>query len=173
MDITTTAADSSDDLYFGLAVYRELMSATYPAISTHGGAIWRIDGPGFYGAAAEGPAITSSVGALGAEGAYFSGRGGEFIHVTTDEGVHWWTTTFVDGVTTPAPTMGPFVLLRSARALGEGLHFKPSSTHRRTREGRGPFSVSSAMCGFRSRVCVPAWCRSVAPESYGGGAGSA
>jgi len=91
------AADS-DRVHFGLAVYRGLMGATYPAISTDGGAIWRIDGPRFYVAAAQAPNVTSSVGALGPHGAYFWGQGGNFVKITTDEGVHWWTTGFAAGV---------------------------------------------------------------------------
>lgn len=111
-----TTADSSR-LHFGLAVYRNLMSATYPAISTDSGAIWRIDGPRFYVAAAQAPNATSSVGALGPRGAYFWGQSGNFVKVTTDEGVHWWVTGFAAGVYKVSRTRG---ILRTV-ALGNQL----------------------------------------------------
>ena len=111
--IVATAADSNRVL-FGLAVYRDLMSATYPAISTDGGAIWRIDGPRFYVAAAQAPNVTSSVGALGPHGAYFWGQGGNVVKITTDEGVHWWITGFAAGVYKVSATRG----ILSTVALG-------------------------------------------------------
>ena len=104
-DIVATAADGNR-VIFGLAVYRDLMAATYPAISTDGGAIWRIDGPRFYVAAAQAPNVTSSVGALGPHGAYFWGQGGNFVDITTDEGVHWWITGFAAGVYKVSATGG-------------------------------------------------------------------
>jgi len=104
-DIVATAADSQKVL-FGLAVYQEFMGATYPAISTDGGAIWRIDGPRFYVAAAQAASITSSVGGLGPHGAYFWGPGGNSVKVTTDEGVHWWITGFAAGVYKVSATHG-------------------------------------------------------------------
>jgi hypothetical protein len=112
-DIVATAADSSR-LHFGLAVYRDLMSATYPAISNDGGATWRIDGPLFYVAAAQGPNTTSSVGSLGPHGAYFWGQGGNFVKLTTDEGAHWWVSGFAAGVDEVRRTHG---ILRAV-ALG-------------------------------------------------------
>ena len=112
-DIVATAADGNR-VVFGLAVYRDLMAATYPAISTDGGAIWRIDGPRFYVAAAQAPNVTSSVGALDPHGAYFWGQGGNFVRITTDEGVHWWVTGFAAGVYKVSATGG---ILRTV-ALG-------------------------------------------------------
>jgi len=96
-DVVATAADGHGIL-FGLSVYRDLREATYPALSTDGGATWRIDGPLFYVAAADGPAFTSRVGALGAHGAYFWGQGGNAVKVTLDEGLHWWIAGFGTGV---------------------------------------------------------------------------
>jgi hypothetical protein len=83
---------------FGLAVYQDLMHATYPTISTDGGAIWRIDGPCFYVAAAQAASVTSSVGAIDPDGAYFWGRTGNSVEITTDKGARWWTIGFPDGV---------------------------------------------------------------------------
>ena len=59
---------------------------------------WRIDGPRFYVAAADGPDVTSSVGALGPDGAFFWGEGGDVVKITTDGGLRWSATGFGDGV---------------------------------------------------------------------------
>lgn len=104
-DIVATAADSQR-VVFGLAVYRVLMGATYPAISTDHGATWRIDGPRFYVAAAQAASVTGDVGALGPHGAYFWGQGGNSVEVTTDEGAHWWITGFAAGVYKVSATRG-------------------------------------------------------------------
>ena len=94
-----TTAANGDGVLFGLAVYPpNLGSATYPALSTDGGDTWRIDGPVFWIAGADAPAVTSSVGALGLHGAYFWGQGGNAVKVTTDEGQHWRLTGFGAGV---------------------------------------------------------------------------
>ena len=115
-DVVATAADSRRVL-FGLAVYRDFTGATYPAISSDGGAIWRIDGPRFYVAAAQAASVTSHVGALGPHGAYFWGPGGNSVKVTTDEGIHWWITGFAAGVDKVSSTRGT---LRTV-ALGNQL----------------------------------------------------
>jgi hypothetical protein len=91
-------ANNGNEIRFGLAVYPNLMEATYPALSSDGGATWRVDGPLFWIAAADGAAITADVGGLGSEGAYFWGQGGNFVKVTTDEGAQWWLTGFAAGV---------------------------------------------------------------------------
>lgn len=98
-EIKLTAMDSTQ-LHFGLANIGPGVSppSTYPAISTDGGATWKIDGPEFWVAAADGPEVVSSGGALGSEGAYFWGQGGNVVHVTTDEGLEWWTSGFPAGV---------------------------------------------------------------------------
>lgn len=83
---------------FALADYRDPVPSTYPALSTDGGSTWRVAGPLFWVAAADGPAVTNSVGAFGPEGAYFWGEGGNAVKVTTDEGAHWWTAGFGAGV---------------------------------------------------------------------------
>jgi hypothetical protein len=96
-DIVAAAANG-DGILFGLTLYRDLMEATYPAISTDGGTSWRIDGPLFWVAAADAPNVTSNVGALGSQGAYYWGQGGNFVRVTTDEGHHWSLASFDAGV---------------------------------------------------------------------------
>jgi len=108
------------DIAFGLAVYRGFQGATYPAISTDGGAIWRIDGPRFYVAAAQAANATSNVGALGTSGAYFWGQGGNFVKITTDEGTHWWITGFAAGVFKVSVTHGTLRTIALGNQLQDG-----------------------------------------------------
>lgn len=97
VDVTAIVVDSPG-VSFGLAVFTSLNEATYPAISTDGGASWRIDGPEFYAAAAQAANNTSEVGALPPNGAYVWGQGGNVVRVTTDGGIRWWGTGFAWGV---------------------------------------------------------------------------
>jgi len=112
--VAVTAVDNHR-LRFGLATYPTPPDTTYPAISTDGGSSWRIDGPLFHVAAAQGASVITNVGPLGARGAYFWGRGGNVVWVTTDGGSHWWSTGFSYGVDTVTATHG---VLRAA-ALGD------------------------------------------------------
>ncbi len=115
-DVTVTAVDSHG-LRFGLATYPTPQDTTYPAISTDGGGSWRIDGPLFHVAAAQGASVITNVGPLGSRGAYFWGRGGNVVWVTTDRGSQWWSTGFSYGVHRVSATHG----ILSAAALGNPL----------------------------------------------------
>jgi hypothetical protein len=100
-DVVATAADTHR-LRFGLATYSSAGDASYPAISTDAGRIWRIDGPLFHVDALQGASVITNVGSYGRDGAYYWGRGGNVVWVTTDGGGDWWLTGFaygVDGVT--------------------------------------------------------------------------
>lgn len=114
------AATDNHRLLFGLAVYRDFQYATYPAISTDGGAIWRIDGPRFYVAAAQGASVTGNVGTLGTRGAYFWGQGGNFVKITTDEGTHWSITGFTAGVFKVTNTHGTLRTIALGNQLPDG-----------------------------------------------------
>ncbi|MGE5226096.1 MAG: hypothetical protein ACM3OO_04400 [Planctomycetaceae bacterium] len=87
--IGRTAA-ATNELVFGLADRHQLFGFVFPAISTDGGHTWQLDGPCFYYAAAQGPAATTKIGALGPNWAYAWGRGGNFVKVTHDGGAHWF-----------------------------------------------------------------------------------
>src|SRR5579863_6423917 len=87
-DVITTVA--SNQTVFGLAQLPLVPPATYPVISTDGGKSWHVDGPLFHIDAADGPGTTSSIGALGSDGAYAWGEGGNVVKVTTDGGMQWW-----------------------------------------------------------------------------------
>jgi hypothetical protein len=79
--IGRTAA-ATQQIVFGLADPGPLSSVVYPAISTDGGTTWRLDGPCFYYAAAQGPGATNSIGARAPDWAYAWGWGGVFVRVT-------------------------------------------------------------------------------------------
>ena len=95
-DVTASVSDNRK-LKFGLATFRR-STQTYPAISTNGGATWRVDGPLFHVDALQGASVVASSGVLPPHGAYFWGRGGNLIWTTYDEGAHWWTAAFGAGV---------------------------------------------------------------------------
>ena len=122
-DIVATAADSHQ-LRFGLAVYRSFNAAMYPAISTDGGATWRIDGPQFWVAAAQAGNVTTNVRALGAHGAYFWGQGGNTVKVTNDRGRHWWVTGFAAGVYTVSASHGTLRTVAFGKQVNGGPDFQ-------------------------------------------------
>jgi len=115
-DVVMTAANNRQ-VRFGLATYASAGDATYPAISTDAGNTWRIDGPLLHIDAAQGASVITNVGSLGADGAYYWGRGGNVVWVTTDGGSHWWLTGFSYGVHRVTASHGT---LRTV-ALGEQL----------------------------------------------------
>lgn len=96
-NVVVTAADNRQ-LRFGLATYSSAGDAAYPAISTDAGITWRIDGPLFHVDALQGASVITNLGSLGTDGAFYWGRGGNVVWVTTDGGSHWWLTGFSYGV---------------------------------------------------------------------------
>ena len=100
-DVVMTAADAGQTR-FGLATYWSAGGASYPTISANAGRTWRIDGPLFHIDAAQGASLVTNVDSYDGDGAYYWGRGGNVVWVTTDGGRHWCLTGFaygVDGVT--------------------------------------------------------------------------
>ena len=83
---------------YGLANRGRLTSVAYPAISRDHGRTWRVDGPCFYYAAAQGPSFVSKVGAFSARSAYMWGPFANLIRVTKNGGRTWWETDMPDGV---------------------------------------------------------------------------
>jgi hypothetical protein len=78
---------------FALATTVRLGGQTYPAATTKGGRIWRVDGPIFHIPAAQGALGVGQPGLAGPH-AYFAWGGGEnsVIDMTVDGGRHWWRT---------------------------------------------------------------------------------
>lgn len=81
--------------WFALA---DLNGSVYPAISTDGDNKWRVDGPCFFTSGAGGAAVTSTIGAGGAEFAFAWGQFGNYVKTTSDAGERWWETDFSYGV---------------------------------------------------------------------------
>jgi hypothetical protein len=77
---------------YGLADRGRVFGTVYPAISRDDGRTWRVDGPCFYYAAAQGANVASNVGATSRRSAFVWGRFGSFVRVTRDGGRHWWET---------------------------------------------------------------------------------
>lgn len=108
-------AKADRNLLFGLAVYRQLSDATYPASSTDGGSTWHIDGPLLWTGTA-GPS-NGHIGALDTHGAFFWLQDGNLVVVTSDDGKHWWLTGFASGVHEVKQSHGTL----QAVALGDRL----------------------------------------------------
>jgi hypothetical protein len=87
-----------DGVVYALADRGRLVSVAYPAISRDDGRTWRVDGPCFYYAAAQGPSYVSKVGAFSARSAYMWGPFANLIRVTRNGGRTWWQTDMPDGV---------------------------------------------------------------------------
>ncbi len=92
----------------------------YPAISTDAGIIWRIDGPLFHVDALQGASVITNVGSLGTDGAYYWGRGGNVVWVTTDGGSRWWLTGFSYGVNRVTASHGTLRTIALGRQLKGG-----------------------------------------------------
>jgi hypothetical protein len=73
-----------------------ISDVTYPAATTDGGKIWRIDGPAFHIPAANAPAVVTLSGA-GSPDTYFAfpgPGGGQLVDVTADGGKDWYDASF-------------------------------------------------------------------------------
>jgi hypothetical protein len=75
---------------YGLAFVN---SQVYPVITTDGGRSWSVDGPIFYIAAADAPAVVSQIGNALPSTVFVWGNAGHVV-VSTDGGDHWWSTNF-------------------------------------------------------------------------------
>lgn len=99
----------------GLADRGALFGSVYPALSGDRGVRWKIDGPRFASAAADGANTTDHLAALNRTTLMAWGDGGVFVKTTTDRGKHWYEADFTSGVK-GAATHGRRLFVR---ALGE------------------------------------------------------
>jgi hypothetical protein len=91
-------AAATSSVTFALADRGQFFGAVYPAISRDAGRTWRVDGPCFYYSAAQGPNVTSAIGARAPDSAYAWGALGAFIKVTRDGGRHWFAANIPGGM---------------------------------------------------------------------------
>ena len=75
----------------------------YPALSTNGGGVWRIDGPPLHVDAADGAEAVGSAGIAGPR--TFFAYGSSVADVTTDRGRTWWETFLGENVLVVAPAL--------------------------------------------------------------------
>ncbi len=68
--------------------------------------------------------MITNVGSLGIDGAYYWGRGGNVVWVTTDGGGHWWLTGFSYGVDRVTANHG------TLRTLALGTQLKGGESER-------------------------------------------
>ena len=81
---------------YGLAF---IQSQTYPVVTVDGGTSWRVDGPIFYVAAANGPAFVDEISAAAPQTVFVWGQyTGDVVQATTDGGAHWWAAHLGPGV---------------------------------------------------------------------------
>lgn len=76
-------------------------SAQYPALSTDGGRVWRIDGPALHVDAADAAEGVGSIGIVGPR--TFFAYGSSVVDVTTDRGHTWWETYLGEDVVAVVP----------------------------------------------------------------------
>jgi photosystem II stability/assembly factor-like uncharacterized protein len=70
-----------------------VQSQTYPLITTNGGQTWKVDGPIFYVAAADAPAVVDQIANVLPNTVFAWGNAGHVV-VSTDGGGQWWSTNF-------------------------------------------------------------------------------
>lgn len=66
--------------------------AQYPAATSNGGGVWRIDGPPLHVNAAQAPLVVLQAGVANSRTFFAWGGpgGGQVVDVTSDGGSHWW-----------------------------------------------------------------------------------
>ncbi len=100
-------------------------NAQYPALSTDGGRVWRIDGPPLHVDAADGAEAVGSVGIAGPR--TFFAFGSSVVDVTTDGGRSWWETYLGDDVVALVPNL-PNELVAYVERSVSNAHFNPAVT---------------------------------------------
>lgn len=99
----------------------KLSSATYPAATSDGGRIWRIDGPILHIPAAQGSIAVTLAGIEGPRFYYaWAGGSNSVVDVTTDGGRHWWQAFLPDAVISITPDENEIALKGGLTALVAG-----------------------------------------------------
>ena len=100
-------------------------NAEYPALSTDGGRVWRIDGPPLHVDAADGAEGVGSVGITGPR--TFFAYGSSVVDVTTDRGHIWWETYLGEDVVAVVPSTGNELVAYVEQSVSN-QHFNPAVT---------------------------------------------
>ena len=100
-------------------------NAQYPALSTNGGRVWRIDGPPLHVDAADGAEAVGSVGI--ADPRTFFAFGSSVVDVTTDAGRTWWETYLGDDVVAVVPNLHNELVAYVEHSVSNA-HLNPAAT---------------------------------------------
>jgi hypothetical protein len=110
---TVLAALADEGAFFG---------EVYPAISTDDGGTWRIAGPRFYRAAADGAATTTRLVVSGNGTLMAWGHGGSLVKTSSDLGRRWYQSDFAEGVE-HAGVAAQRLVVRALGFVGDGAPF--------------------------------------------------
>jgi hypothetical protein len=128
---------------FALAGVRE---AQYPARSTDGGRIWRIDGPQVHVDAADAPEAVSRVGVGGTR--TFFAYGSSAVDVTTDGGRTWWETFLGELVMSVVPGPGNELIAYVQQSVNNGTNSPATTWQYVSRDGGRHWRYSTSLGGF-------------------------
>jgi hypothetical protein len=121
-------------------------NAEYPALSTDGGQVWRIDGPPLHVDAADGAEAVGSVGIAGPR--TFFAYGSSVVDVTTDRGRTWWETYLGENVVVVVPSNGNELLAYVEQSVNH-QHLNPAATWQYiSRDGGRHWHYSTQFAGI-------------------------
>lgn len=100
-------------------------NAQYPAVSTDGGRVWRIDGPPLHVDAADGAEGVGSVGIIAPR--TFFAYGSSVVDVTTDRGRTWFETYLGEDVVAVVPSYRNELVAYVEQSVSS-QHFNPAVT---------------------------------------------
>jgi hypothetical protein len=121
-------------------------NAQYPAVSTDGGRLWKIDGPQVHINAADGAEGVGFVGVTGPR--TFFAYGSSAVDVTTDGGRVWWETLLGEQVMAVVPNDFHNELVAYVDQSVSTQHLNPAMTWQYvSRDGRH-WRYTTAFAGF-------------------------
>lgn len=112
----------------GLADQGTLFGFAYPALSRDGGRSWRVDGPQFYHAGADGPGTTTQLVSLADVTLIAWGQTGNLVKTSGDLGRHWVQALFSGGVLSLRVVGSEIIVRATGDALPPGSQTGPLAT---------------------------------------------